>query len=165
MNETQVTFTGWLGTDVTLREVSGGQQVASFRVATTARRFKDGEWVTTSTTWHTVKAWNRLAGHVAQSLRKGDPVLVHGRLVADVWTKPEGETVTSYVVVATSVGHDMCQGTTIYTKPVAPAERFDSRPAGFAPPQAAPAPQQAAPLPEEVASQPAAAPAAEADAA
>lgn len=117
MNETQVTFTGWLGTDVTLRDVAGGQQVATFRVATSARRYRDGDWITTSTTWHTVKAWNRLAAHAAQSLRKSDPVLVHGRLVADVWTRADGATMTSYVVLATSVGHDMCHGTTIYTKP------------------------------------------------
>ena len=94
MNETQITLTGWLGTDVTLRQVGESQHVASFRVASTPSRFRDGEWVKGTTSWHTVKAWNRLALHVAASLRSGDPVLVHGRLVADVWER-EGRATTS----------------------------------------------------------------------
>jgi len=118
MNETQITLTGWLGTDVTLRQVGEGQHVASFRVASTPSRFRDGEWVKGTTSWHTVKAWNRLALHVAASLRSGDPVLVHGRLVADVWER-EGRSTTSYEVIASAVGHDLAQGTAVFTRPEA----------------------------------------------
>ena len=35
MYDTQITLTGWIGGDVTLREVTEGRQVASFRVACT----------------------------------------------------------------------------------------------------------------------------------
>ena len=117
MYETQVTFSGWLGSDVTLRDVAGGQQVATFRVATRARRFREGAWVDGPTTWHTVKAWNRLAQHAAESLHSGEPVLVHGRLVADTWTREDGSTTTTYAVVASSVGHDLVQGTTVFARP------------------------------------------------
>jgi single-strand DNA-binding protein len=117
MFDTFVTFSGWMGTDVTLRDVAGGQQVASFRVGSTPRRLRDGQWVNGPTTWYQVKAWRRLAAHAAESLRSGDPVVVHGRLVADVWTKEDGTTVTQLVVVASSVGHDLSHGTTIFTKP------------------------------------------------
>lgn len=116
MNETQITLTGWLGTDVTLRQVGESQHVASFRLASTPSRFRDGEWVKGTTSWHTVKAWNRLALHVAASLRSGDPVLVHGRLVADVWER-EGRTTTSYEVIAHAVGHDLAQGTAVFSRP------------------------------------------------
>lgn len=122
MNETYVTFTGWLGTDVTVRE-AGGQHVASFRVGSTPRRFKDGEWHNGATVWYQVKAWRRLATHAAQSLRRGDPVVVHGRLTADVWTREDGVSVTQYVVVATSLGHDLNHGTSLYTKPVDEPDR------------------------------------------
>lgn len=118
MNETQITLTGWLGTDVTLRQVGEGQHVASFRVASTPSRLRDGQWVKGTTSWHTVKAWNRLALHVAGSLHSGDPVLVHGRLVADVWER-EGTSTTSWEVIASAVGHDLFHGTTSFTKPVA----------------------------------------------
>ncbi|MDR7255282.1 single-strand DNA-binding protein [Nocardioides sp. BE266] len=117
MNDTQITLTGWIGGPVTLRELSDGRQVASFRVACTPSRFRDGEWVKGTTSWHTVKAWNRLAGHVAQSLASGDPVVVQGRLVADLWER-EGRPQTSYEVVASAVGHDLSHGTTTFTKPV-----------------------------------------------
>jgi single-strand DNA-binding protein len=120
MYDTQITLTGWIGGEVTLRDVAEGRQVASFRVACTPTRYRDGEWIKGTTSWHTVKAWNRLARHVAASLHSGDPVIVQGRLVADVWER-EGRPQTSYEVVATSIGHDLSHGTTSFTKP-APAE-------------------------------------------
>lgn len=63
-----------------------------------------------------MKVWNRLARHVAASLHNGDPVVVHGRLVADAWER-DGKPQTSWEVVATSVGHDLSHGTTVFTKP------------------------------------------------
>lgn len=117
MNETQITFAGWVGGDVTLREVSGGRHVATFRVATTPRRYRDGELVYGSPTWHTVKAWNRLALHVAESVHSGEAVLVHGRLAVDVWER-DGRSMTSYEVVATAVGHDLSHGTSTFAKHV-----------------------------------------------
>ena len=40
MNDTQITLTGWIGGDVTLREVAGGRAVASFRLACTPTRYR-----------------------------------------------------------------------------------------------------------------------------
>ena len=128
MNETQITLTGWLGTDVTLRQVGEGQHVASFRVASTPSRLRDGAWVKGTTSWHTVKAWNRLALHVAGSLHSGDPVLVHGRLVADVWER-EGTSTTSWEVIASAIGHDLSHGTSAFTRPVAVEDRVADVPA------------------------------------
>ena len=104
MYDTQITLAGWIGGEVTLREVGEGRAVASFRIACTPTRYRDGEWVKGTTSWHTVKVWNRLARHVASSLHNGDPVVVHGRLVADVWDR-DGKPQTSWEVVATSVGN------------------------------------------------------------
>ena len=115
-NDVHLTFAGRLGTDVDLKELPGGQVVASFRVASTPRRVKDGAWTDGPTTWHTVKAWNRLARHAADSLSSGDPGGVHGRLGADEWTAPSGETMSRYVVVASSLGHDLTHGTSTFTR-------------------------------------------------
>lgn len=120
MYDTQITLTGWVGGEVTLRELAEGRQVASFRVACTPTRYRDGEWIKGTTSWHTVKVWNRLARHVASSLHSGDPVVVHGRLVADVWER-EGKPQTSFEVVASAVGHDLSHGTTTFAKQPAPA--------------------------------------------
>ena len=116
MNETQVTFTGWVGSDVTLAEVPSGQQVASFRVGSTPRRMIGGSWQNAETNWFTVKAWRHLAVHVNESIRSGDAVVVTGRLTADVWVMPDGQKSTRYVVVATSVGHDLNKGTSTFQK-------------------------------------------------
>lgn len=121
MNDTYITLTGWVGSDVSLREVAGGQPVANFRVATTSRRFRNNQWEDGNTTWYSVRAWRRLADNVAESIKRGDPVVVHGRLEADVWTKEDGTTNTQLVITATSVGHDLSRGTAVFTKPARPS--------------------------------------------
>lgn len=120
MNDTYITLTGWVGSDVSLREVPGGQPVANFRVATTARKFRNNEWEDGATTWYSIRAWRRLADNVSVSIKRGDPVVVHGRLEADVWKKEDGSTNTQLVITATSVGHDLSRGTASFTKPMRP---------------------------------------------
>jgi single-strand DNA-binding protein len=121
MNETLVTLQGWLGTDVTLRQ-AGETPVASFRVACTPRRYqkKTDEWVDGATQWFSVNAWRALAEHCERSLRRGDPVVVHGRLNAQVWSNSAGMEVTSYDVEAVVVGHDLNRGTSTFVRPPRP---------------------------------------------
>jgi single-strand DNA-binding protein len=124
MNETHVTLQGWLGGDVTVRE-AGGVPVATFRVACTPRRYqrKSDEWVDgdSDTQWYTVTAWRGLAENCAASLRRGDPVAVHGRLNAQVWTNSAGIEVTSFEVDALFVGHDLNRGVGRFTRTSRPA--------------------------------------------
>lgn len=127
MNDTQITFSGWVGSDVTLTEVTPDRPVASFRVGSTPRRFRAGQWEDGPTAWHTVKAWGVLARHLHACVSSGDPVLVQGRLVADVWQRGDGTTSTRLIVVATTVGHDLSRGTSRFTKtprrePAAPVD-------------------------------------------
>lgn len=117
MNETVVTLQGWLGADVTLRE-AGEVPVASFRVACTPRRYqrRSDSWVDGDTQWYTVTAWRALADNCARSLRRGDPVVVHGRLSAQTWTNSAGIEVTSFEVDAVFVGHDLNRGVGQFTR-------------------------------------------------
>ena len=79
MNEDVITVVGRLGGDPTLKSVRG-DHVAEFRLASTSRR-KDGDtWVDVHTNWFTVEAWGDFAAHVSASLRKGDLVVVLGKL-------------------------------------------------------------------------------------
>lgn len=114
MNETQITFSGWVGTDITVSETRSGP-VATFRVGSTPRRFVAGAWQDLPTNWFTVKAWRGLAENVAASLRRGDAVVVTGRFTADVWER-EGERSVRSTVVATTIGHDLSKGTAVFTK-------------------------------------------------
>lgn len=142
MNETVVTLQGWLGSDVTVRQ-AGDAKVASFRVACTPRRFQrtSGEWVDAATQWYTVNAWRSLADNCERSLRRSQPVIVHGKLSVNVWTNQAGIEMTSFEVEAALVGHDLSRGTSQFTrtpKPVvdggeaSPEGTVASEPAGVA---------------------------------
>lgn len=117
MNETFVTLSGWLGGDVALRD-AGGVPVATFRVASTPRRYqrKTGTWEDGDTQWYTVNAWRALGENCDRSLRRGDPVIVHGKLSAHVWTNKVGLEVTSFEVEAAFVGHDLNRGTSAFSR-------------------------------------------------
>lgn len=117
MNDTMVTLQGWLGGDVTMRQ-AGDAQVASFRVATRPRHWskRSQEWVDGETQWYTVQAWRGLAENAALSLRRGDPVLVHGRLTVRSWTTNAGVETTSLEIDAVHLGHDLTRGRSAFTR-------------------------------------------------
>jgi len=117
MNDTLITLQGYVGGDVRLR-VAGDSQVATFRVACTPRRYsaKEGGWVDGDTQWYSVNCWRSLGEHVDRSLRRGDPVVVHGRLSASRWTSTAGVEVTGFDVDAMFVGHDLNRGTSVFTR-------------------------------------------------
>ncbi len=118
MNDTTITLQGWLGSDVTLRR-AGETLVAHFRVACTPRHFqrKTGDWADAETQWYTVNAWRGLADNCGRSLRRGDAVVVHGRLLAKTWTNQSGTEVTTFEVEASVVGHDLTRGTSQFSRP------------------------------------------------
>ncbi|MGZ4493959.1 MAG: single-stranded DNA-binding protein [Nocardioides sp.] len=125
MNEAGVTFQGWVGTDVVHRETGQGA-VANFRVGVTPRiRRRTGDWVDGTTSWFSVTCWRGLADNVRDSVRKGDPVVVHGRLRTDVWERADGQSSTTYVVEASHVGHDLARGTSTFSRSTVAARPDD----------------------------------------
>lgn len=117
MNESMVTFQGWLGGDPSTRQ-AGGASVTTFRVASTPRRFSrtTQEWSDGPTQWFGVNAWRTLGDHCAASLRRGDPVVVHGRLTQSTWVNSQGVEVSSFEVDAIFVGHDLNRGRSVFTR-------------------------------------------------
>lgn len=125
MNESYVTLQGWVGTDVDERDVQGTAN-ASFRVASTPRYFRNGEWHNGQTSWFTVNCWRTLAKNVFESVRKGDAVVVHGRARMDVWKREGQPDSVTWVIDATFVGHDLTKGTAVFVKtPKALADPWD----------------------------------------
>ena len=111
--EALVHITGYAGTEV---EVRGQGTVSSFRLACTPRiRVKGGEYGDGNTTWIEVSCFRGLAEHVAASIRKGDPVLVIGRLRTSVWEK-NGQTFDRLGIEADTVGHDLSKGTSMFRR-------------------------------------------------
>jgi single-strand DNA-binding protein len=111
--EAQVHITGYAGTEV---ESRGNGTVAAFRLACTPRIKTKNGWSDGNTTWLEVACFRTLAQHVAQSVRKGDPVLVVGKLRTNVWEK-DGQTHERLVLEADMVGHDLNRGTSIFQRP------------------------------------------------
>jgi single-strand DNA-binding protein len=127
--EAQVHITGYAGTEV---ETRGNGTVSAFRLACTPRiRTKSG-WSDGNTTWIEVACFRTLAQHVAQSVHKGDPVLVVGRLRTNVWEKA-GQTHERLVLEADMVGHDLNRGTSAFQRPPQ-LSSSDSREGDGAPP-------------------------------
>lgn len=119
MNETMVTVVGNVVSDPTLRVTSGGVKVTSFRLASTERRYDRGVggWCDGDTIYWSVSCWRRSAENVADSLAKGQPVVVHGRLRERAY-EVEGQRRTSLEIEATTVGHDLSRGVARFRKAV-----------------------------------------------
>jgi len=117
MNEIPITLVGTAVQDVRTSITRTGTQVSSFRMACNSRRFdkSSNSWVDGDTTYLTVNCWRALADSVAESVHRGDPLLVTGRLKIREWSTPE-KSGLSVEVEASSVGHDMSRGSSAFTK-------------------------------------------------
>lgn len=112
--QSTLTVTGFVGSSVRFSVgKEGGVPYASFRLGSTQRVFDRATqaYKDTPTQWYTVKVWRHVAANVVQSLRKGEPVVVTGKLRTQEWVNPEGSH-TTLVIEATALGHDLVFGTT-----------------------------------------------------
>jgi single-strand DNA-binding protein len=85
---------------------------AEIRLGHTPRRLNraTGEWEDGTTSYYTIKCWRRLAVNVKGSLRKGDMILVRGKVVMRTWVDDQQRNRTQMQVEADSVGHDLAFG-------------------------------------------------------
>ena len=68
---TTLTITGNLTSDPELKFTQTGKAVASFTVVTSkSKKNQDGTWENTDVTFWNVKAWDKLAENIADTLRK-----------------------------------------------------------------------------------------------
>ncbi|MGV8967254.1 MAG: single-stranded DNA-binding protein [Cellulomonas sp.] len=119
-NELTLTLVGWVATEPKLYTGAAATPFTSFRMASTRRYFDRtaNAWVDGRTEWFTVKAWRQQAYNVASSLRKSDPVIVHGRLSTQEWTGAEGGLRTSLVLEAVAIGPDLTFGQAKFARTV-----------------------------------------------
>ena len=86
-------ITATLVEDPELRFTNGGQPVANVRLAHTERRYDrpTGQWTDGATTYLRGTVWGAPAQNVAESLHKGDRVVVVGRLRQRDYETRDGE--------------------------------------------------------------------------
>ena len=92
-----VTFKARLGADPEMTTGSNGSAVTRMRVVTNGRRMVDGDWQDTDTSWWQVTAFGRQAEAAAEQLRKGDLVLIQGKVKQREWEKDGVKRVTAEV--------------------------------------------------------------------
>lgn len=94
------TITGNVGKAPEIRVTASGKNIASFSVASTVKS-KNGE---SQTTWVDIVCFDEQADVVTQHLRKGERVVVTGRLALEQYTRKDGTPGSSLRMIADEVG-------------------------------------------------------------
>lgn len=142
MHQINVSLVGVAVSEVRTATTESGHSMARFRLVCRPRRFDaaTGTFIDHDPSYVTVLCWRQLAEHVTTSVRRGDQVLVTGRMRVREW-EHEGRLRISVEVDAQSVGLDLNR---------APANLQRHTAAAAAPPtSAAAAPDAAVTAPDE----------------
>ena len=135
MND-NITVRGFVASEIRTSTTPGGVGTASFRLGSTERRFDRtaNAWVDGNTNWFTVQGYRQLAGNIGCSIKKGQRVIVVGRLKLRSWEK-DGRVYHAVDIDAESVGHDLMWGSAnfIRTAGGAPAAGQDAAAGNDAP--------------------------------
>ena len=137
MNEAQVVLAGYVAREPKYRKTHNGYSYTSLRVGYTPRRMDrdSGEWSDSGTSFVTVFCWRGLAENVAMCVRKGDPVLLKGKLQVRPYTDKDGGKRVAVEVEASSIGHDLNRGVAMFQRAHRPTgETALERAASLAPP-------------------------------
>ena len=116
MNDS-ITVRGFVATEIKTSTTPGGVATANFRLGSTGRRFdrSANAWVDGNTNWFTVQGYRQLAGNMGCSIKKGQRVIVVGRLKMRSWEK-DGRIYHVAEIDAESVGHDLMWGSANFTR-------------------------------------------------
>ncbi|WP_226361012.1 single-stranded DNA-binding protein [Pseudonocardia sp. ICBG1142] len=116
--ETVTTIIGHLTADPELRFTESGTAVANFTVASNPRTFdrQTGEWRDGDPLFLRCTLWRDPAENLAESARKGDRLIVHGRLVQRSFETREGDKRTVIEMQADEVGASTQFATVVITK-------------------------------------------------
>jgi single-strand DNA-binding protein len=112
-----ITLTGIVGTEPRAVTTAEGLAITSFRLASTQRRFDKSQekWVDGETNWYSITTFRQLATNAAVSVKKGERILVTGRLRIREWENA-GKTGTNIDIEAESLGHDLSWGTAAFSR-------------------------------------------------
>lgn len=108
MNGNTITVVGNLTKDPVLKYLPTGKAVINFTVACN-HGWRDKEtqsWVDGDTTFFKVECWDSMAENISETLRKGDPAVVVGRMSCRTY-EVEGQSRESWEIRAETVGPDL----------------------------------------------------------
>ena len=120
-----ITLRGLVATTPRHIVTSDGLPITSFRLASTTRRFDrtENRWLDGETNWYTITAFRQLAVNAAQSISKGQRIILTGVVRIREWESDE-RTGTNVEVESESMGHDLAWGTAAFSRSVStPSEQ------------------------------------------
>jgi single-strand DNA-binding protein len=118
VHDAYVFLAGYVATDPEYVQTPGKPTRTVLRVAYTPRRQNrdTGEWTDAPTSFVRVTCWRKLAEHAALCLRKGEPVLIRGRMQVRRFDGRDGNPRMEVEIDASSVGHDLSRGLSLYQR-------------------------------------------------
>jgi len=112
-----ITLVGNIVGDPEERTTRGGDAIAAFRLAVSERRFdrERSQWVDGHTSYYAISVFGDLGKNTLASVRKGERVVVTGRLRLREWEN-ETKRGVSADVTADAIGHDLRWGVTRFER-------------------------------------------------
>lgn len=140
-----ITLTGIVGTEPRAITTSEGLAITSFRLASTQRRFDKAneKWVDGETNWYSITTFRQLATNAAVSVKKGERILVTGRLRIRDWESND-KSGTNIEIDADALGHDLSWGTAAFSRGAGSTPADSSAPSDSAAPSGSNAPSKSA---------------------
>jgi single-strand DNA-binding protein len=135
MGESVITITGNLVRDPELRTTPNGTPVCTFTVAVTPQEKNADGWKDCETQFWNVTAWRTQGENVAESLERGDPVRVSGRVNFRAWETKEGEKRIQHEINADSVSVPLAfHAASVFRTPRAKRGEAEQAPGSTPPP-------------------------------
>ena len=128
MNEIWVTVTGQVVSDVQRRTAADGVPLVRLRLAVSHRGYDVARagWQAGQTSCYTVWARRELAINLQESVARGDPLLVRGRLWLRTGEREDGRWYSADLE-AVAAGHNLALGAAAFRRVVRPRSRPLSR--------------------------------------
>jgi single-strand DNA-binding protein len=104
INSANIVIVGNTTEDPILTFMKSGDAVASFGVAVNERVKEGDEWRDGEPTFYRVSVWRKDGEAVAETITKGQRVIVAGRMKQNTYTGKTGESRTSLEITAETVG-------------------------------------------------------------
>jgi len=113
-----VTLVGFVATEPKMRYSGKGVPVVHMRVGASSRWVdrETGDWKDGETHFYSVSCWRALASNSATCLRKGQPVIVAGKLRVSNWQDRAGQQRSEVEVQADSIGFDLSRGVAQFSR-------------------------------------------------
>lgn len=107
-----VTLIGFVATEPRINQFSDGTDVANLRIGSSSRKLdrETGEWRDGELSFYSVRCRKSLARNAKICLRKGQPIVVAGKLHTRYYQDRSGQQRSDVEVWADTVGYDLARG-------------------------------------------------------